>query len=216
MGCWVPNVVTISSTRGLGYTVVMRITLPLVCFIAARSLTAQTRPDGAQRVWLELQLGGSSMSPNCAGCAQQSRFGGPSATAALGATITPRFGVAVLYREFDEFSFDYSHSGHYTVAFGQYLLNPDQLVGVTINGGLGYGTQHGDEPPYGDNGGGPVLAGGLGFRLPTASTFAFTLNFDLMKTLSGNLRTPAGHGSTYQPLLFTIGLGLNIAGSSQK
>ena len=212
-----PNVLApVLGTRGLGYTAVMRVTLPLICLLVARGLAAQAVPQGAQRVWLELQLGVSSMSPNCGGCAQQSRFGGPSATAALGATITPRFGVALLYREFDEFSFDYSHSGRYTVAFGQYLLNPDQAVGMTLNGGLGYGTQHGDEPPYGDNGGGAILAGGLGFRLPAATTFAFTLNFDLMKTLSGNLRTPTGQGSRYQPLLFTVGLGLNIAGSSQK
>ncbi|HKW47513.1 MAG TPA: hypothetical protein VJN70_08705 [Gemmatimonadaceae bacterium] len=102
----------------------MRITLFLLCLLAAPTLTAQTLPEGPQRFWLELQIGASTQQPNCGGCLQPSRIGGPTATAALGATITQRVGVALLVREFDEFSLEESHSGKYLVGLGQYLLNP--------------------------------------------------------------------------------------------
>ena len=143
-------------------------------------------------------------------------MGGPTASAAVGMTFTPRFGVAVLVRRFDEFSFEESHSAQYAVGYGQYLLNSGDLIGITLNAGLGYGAQKGDAPPYGDNATGAVLAGGLGFRLPSSTTFGFTVNFDIMKSVSGHVATTTGPGSSYRPLLFTIALGLNIASSSQK
>lgn len=194
----------------------MRLTLAVPCLIAARSLSAQALPAGPQRVWFELGVGGATQHPNCSGCAQKTGMGGPTASAALGATITPRFGVAALVREFAEFSFEESHSANYVIGLGQYLLNRGDAVGITVNAGLGYGAQHGDQAPYGDNGGGLVLAGGWAMRMPSTTTFALTLDFDLMKSVSGKVRTTTGPGSSYHPLLFTIALGLNIAGSSQK
>jgi hypothetical protein len=184
----------------------------LAFLVSPRTLAAQAKPAGAERVWLELGLGGSRQDPACDGCAQRSKMGGPSASLAGGITITPRFGVAAQLREFAEFSFDYSHSATYIVGLAQYSRAGTDWL--TVNAGLGYGAQSGDEPPYGDNGGGAVVVAGIAMRLPSASTFALTLNVDWMKSITGNVQTTSGQGgSSYRPLLFTIDLGLNIAGS---
>jgi hypothetical protein len=169
---------------------------------------AQAPPLGAHRPWIELGLGGSRQDAYCAGCVQHT-IGGPSASLSLGATLTDRFGVALLLRKFSEFSWDQSHDADYFVGLAQYSIRP----GITLNGGLGYGAQHGDDAPYGDNGSGTVIAGGVAFRFPERSTFGLTLNVDWMKSVSGTVRTLSGPGSSYHPLLFTVGLGLNLAGS---
>jgi hypothetical protein len=182
--------------------------IPFALLVSASTLAAQAQPAGPQHLWVELGLGVSRQDPNCDGCVQQTRMGGPSASLSVGLTITPRFGVALLGRAFSEFSFDYSHSASYFVGLAQWSPAP----GVTLNGGLGQGAQHGDHPPDGDNGNGSVVAGGIAFRLPSKTAFGLTLNFDGIKSLSGTLRTASGQpGSSYRPLLLTIGLGLNIA-----
>ncbi|HEY7236802.1 MAG TPA: hypothetical protein VH539_21760 [Gemmatimonadaceae bacterium] len=177
------------------------------------TLAGQAQPAGPQRVWVELGLGGSAQTPNCDGCFQTVRMGGPSASLALGLTITPSFGVALLGRAFAEISFDYSHSASYFVGLAQWAPVP----GITLNAGLGEGQQHGDDPPYGDNGSGAVVAAGVAIRLPSKSTFGLTLNADWIKSVSGTLRTASGQpGSSYRPLLFTVGLGLNIASANMS
>jgi hypothetical protein len=37
-----------------------------------------------------------------------------------------------------------------------------------------------------------------------------------MKSVSGTVRTLGSPGSSYHPLLFTLGLGLNVAGSTAR
>jgi hypothetical protein len=179
----------------------------------ARRTGAQAPADGAQRLWLELGLGGSRQDPNCAACAQRSTIGGPSVSIAAGLTITPRFGVGVLARQFAEFSFDYSHSATYYLGLAQFTPGTRRVI--VFNAGLGVGQQHGDQAPYGDNGSGTVAAAGIALRVPPGSIFGLTLTADLIKSMTGTVTPASGRaGSTYRPLLFTIGLGLNIAGES--
>jgi hypothetical protein len=178
-----------------------------------RRTDAQAPAEGARRIWFELGLGGSRQDPNCTGCYQQSAVGGPSASLAAGITITPRFGVGVLAREFSEFSFEYSHSGTYYLGLAQFTPGPRHFV--VVNAGVGIGQQHGDHPPYGDNGNGAVAAAGITLRVPPGSTFGLTLTADFIKSMTGTVRTASGEtGSSYRPLLFTVGLGLNISSDS--
>jgi len=176
-------------------------------------LAAQAPPLGAHRPWIELGLGASRQDAYCDHCVQHT-IGGPSASLAIGVTLTERFGVGVLGRKFGEFSWDQKHSADYVVGLAQYSIKP----GLTLNGGLGYGAQHGVRPPYGDdNGSGMVVAGGVAWRLAPKSAFGLTLNADYMKTVTGTLSTLGSlPGSSYRPLLFTLGLGLNVATSSAK
>ena len=172
-----------------------------------RSAPAQAAPEGPTRLWLQLGLGGSGQNPHCADCAQRTAIGGPSATAAVGFTVTPSIGFAVVGREFGEFSFENSHSATYFLALAQYVIPP-----LTLNAGLGTSAQHGDHAPYGDNGTGAAVAAGLALRLPAHTAFGLTLDVDWIKSVSGTLRTASGlPGSSYRPTLFTIGLGINIA-----
>ena len=173
-----------------------------------RRVAAQAQPEGAKRVWIELGLGASRQDPYCAGCVQQSRMGGPAVTGAIGLTLTNHFGLALAAREFSEFSFEQSHSATYFLALAQYTLAPP----LRLNVGLGTSSQHGDHAPYGDNGTGSAVTGGFALRLPTNSTFGLTLEVDWIKTVSGTLRTASGlPGSSYRPMLFTIGVGINLA-----
>ena len=97
-----------------------RVALPALIFAApvgwAHSVAAQARPEGPLRPWIQLGLGGSQQYPHCARCEQPMMIGGPTATLAVGLTLTPRLGIAVLGREFSEFSFDFSHSATYYLA----------------------------------------------------------------------------------------------------
>ena len=180
--------------------------------VPSRMLAAQAPPVGAHRPWLELGLGGSRQDAFCDGCIQH-RIGGPTGSLAVGTTVTDRFGVGLLVRKFSEFSFDYSHAASYVVGLAQYSIG----FGLTLNGGLGYGAQHGDRPPDGDNGSGMVVVGGVAWRLAPKSALGLTLNADYMKTVTGTLSTlGSAPGSSYRPLLFTLGLGLNVATSSEK
>ncbi|MFL5614901.1 MAG: hypothetical protein ACJ796_14655 [Gemmatimonadaceae bacterium] len=173
-------------------------------------LAAQAPPLEAHRPWIELGLGASREAANCGSCYQK-KMGGPAASLSFGATITPRFGFAVLLRKFAEFSFEDSHEANYAIALAQYSPAP----GLTLNGGLGYGSQFGDDPPYSDSGSGAVLGGGIALRLPPTSTFGLTLHVDWLKTVSGKARMRSDQpGTSYRPLLFTIGLGLNLAGDA--
>jgi hypothetical protein len=184
-------------------------------FIFAANTQAQAPADGGQRIWFELGLGGSRQDPNCTACAQQSAVGGISATIAAGLTITPRFGIAVLGRKFDEFSFETSHDATYVIGLAQLAPAPQRFI--VFNLGIGSGIQHGDNPPYGDNGRGTVVAGGLALRVPSSSTFGLTLTADLIKSMTGALRTVSGRpSSSYRPVLLTIGLGLNISGETSR
>ena len=183
----------------------------LSALVASRTLAAQALPLGEHRPWIEFGLGGSSQDPNCARCRQPGRIGGPSASISMGVTITQSFGLALLLRKFGEFNFEESHDASYVVGLAQY----SPLPGIIFNGGVGTGSQSGDHPPYGDNGSGTVVSGGIAFRFPEKRTFGLTVTLDWMKTVSGALRTASNQpGSSYRPLLFTLGLGLNIAGSS--
>lgn len=177
------------------------------------SIAAQARPEGPLRPWIELGLGGSGQDPHCADCAQSTKIGGPSATAAIGLTLTRRLGFAVVGRAFSEFSFENSHSATYYLALAQFSPAPP----LTLNAGLGTSAQHGDHAPYGDNGAGAAVAAGFALRLPARSTFGLTLDVDWIKTVSGTLGTASGiPGSSYRPTLFTVGLGINLAGDPDK
>jgi hypothetical protein len=190
--------------------------LVLILFSAlvpSQTLAAQAMPLGAHRPWVELGLGGSSQDPNCAGCFQKPRIGGATASLSIGTTITQHFGIALLVHKFSEFSFEWSHDADYIVGLAQFSHEP----GLTFNGGLGTGSQRGDDPPEGDNGSGTVIGGGIAWRLPSKSTFGLTLTADWMKSVSGSVRTKSGQqGSSYRPLLITLGLGLNLALSDGK
>jgi hypothetical protein len=185
----------------------------LICALAPlRILSAQALPLGAHRPWIELGLGSSREAANCASCYQQ-KVGGPAASLSFGETITPRFGLAVLLRTFTEFDFENTHDANYVVALAQYSPAP----ALTLNGGLGFGSQFGDDPPYSDRGTGAVIGGGIALRLPPTSTVGLTLNADWLKTVSGTARSRSDQaGTSYRPLLFTIGLGLNLAASASK
>lgn len=175
----------------------------------AHSIAAQARPEGQLRPWIELGLGGARQDPHCANCAQRTTMGGPTATAAIGLTVTRHLGFAVVGRAFSEFSFDNSHSATYYLALAQYSPAPP----LTLNAGLGTSAQHGDDTSYGDNGTGAAVAAGVALRLPAHTTFGLALDVDWIKTVSGTRRTASGlQGSSYRPMLFTIGLGLSIAG----
>jgi hypothetical protein len=175
-------------------------------------LGAQARPDGLERPWIELALGGSTMAPNCGACAQRSRIGGPSLTLAAGVTVNPDFGIGLLGREFATLSYDYTHSASYLLAVGQY--SPQWGRSVTLDFGFGVGHQQGDNPPYGDNGTGAVLDLGVTLRGPARGIFGLTLNADVLESVSGSLTTlPNQTGSAYHPTLITIGVGLSLAGS---
>ena len=179
----------------------------------AHSIAAQARPEGPWRPWIELGLGGSRQDPHCADCAQRTAIGGPTATAAIGLTVTGRLGFAVVGRAFSEFSFENSHSATYYLALAQFSPAPP----LTLNAGLGTSAQHGDHPPDGDNAAGAAVAAGLALRLPAHSTFGLTLDVDWIRTVSGTLRTASGlPGSSYRPTLFTIGLGISLAGDPDE
>ena len=175
----------------------------------AHSVAAQARPEGPSRPWIELGLGASRQEPHCADCAQRTTIGGPTATAAIGVTVTGQLGFAVVARAFSEFSFDNSHSATYYLALAQY----SPAAPLTLNAGLGRSAQHGDDPTYGDSGTGAAVAAGFALRLPPHTSFGLALDVDWIKTVSGTRRTASGlPGSSYRPMLFTIGLGINIAG----
>lgn len=178
-----------------------------------RSAAAQATPEGPKRLWLQFGLGGSGQNPHCADCAQRTTIGGPSATAAVGFTVTPHIGIAVVGRAFSEFSFENSHSATYFLALAQFSPAPP----LTLNVGLGSSAQHGHDVSYGDNGNGAAVAAGVALRLPAHTAFGLTLDVDWIKTVSGTRRTASGlPGSSYRPLLFTVGLGINIASDSTQ
>ena len=131
----------------------------------------------------------------------------------MGTTVTDRFGVGLLLRKFVEYSWDRGHSANYVVGLAQYSIE----FGLTLNAGLGYGAQHGDRPPDGDNGSGMVIGGGVALRFSPKTRSSLTLNADWMKSVSGTVRTVGIRpSSSYHPLLFTLGLGLNGASASRK
>jgi hypothetical protein len=110
-------------------------------------------------------------------------------------------------------SWDKGHSANYVVGLAHYSIE----FGLTFNGGLGYGAQRGDDPPNGDTGSGMVIGGGVALRLSPKTRNSLTLNADWMKSMSGTVRTLGIRpGSSYHPLLFTLGLGLNGAAASKK
>jgi hypothetical protein len=199
----------------------MRLLVFILCsaLVSSRISAAQALPLGAHRPWIELGLGGSRQDAYCDGCIQHT-IGGPSVSLAVGTTFTDRFGAGLLLRKFVELSWDESHWANYVVGLAQYSIWP----GLTLNGGLGYGAQHGDHPPYGDNGSGMVIGGGVALRLWPKTAASLTLNADWMKSVSGTVRTLGSPGSSYHPLLFTLGLGLNgtlglglnVAGSTAR
>ena len=188
---------------------VLQLLIVVAAVACTRSLAAQASPEGPRRLWFELGLGASRQEPHCADCAQPTTIGGPTATAALGLKVTERLGFAVVGRRFTEFSFENSHTATYYLGLAQVSLAPP----LTLNVGLGSSAQDGQDVPYDDNGTGASVAAGFSLRLPSRSTFGLALNVDWIKTVSGTRRTASGlPGSSYRPMLFTIGLGLNIAG----
>lgn len=186
----------------------------LIALLASpASLGAQAHPATRLAPWIEFGFGRGRLDPDCAGCAQTSSMNQATGSVTLGLTITPRLGVAVLGREFSGWATMLDgHIARYVVVLGQYSPVP----GLTMNVGTGIGEQLGDPPPNGDNGRGSVVAAGLALRLPPARTFGLTLTADLIKTVSGSVKTVAGGvGSSYRPLLLSVGLGVNIAASGE-
>jgi len=183
-------------------------TLLFLCItvVTPSAVRAQALPLGAHRQSMEVGLAGSRQDSYCAGCVQHT-IGGPAVSLSLGTTLTDRFGIALLLRKFVEFSWENGHAANYVVGLAQYSPTP----GLTLNGGVGYGAQHGADPPSGDNGSGAVIGGGVALRHTARSTVGLTLNIDWMKSVTGRVRTLSGPGSSYHPLLFTVGLGVNMA-----
>jgi hypothetical protein len=159
----------------------------------ATAARAQARPEAAGRIWGELGIEGARQAPSCRGCVS---LGGPALTVAAGLALPQGFGVALLGRAFQAFSFDYSQGSKYVVALGQYT--PPSLALLTLNAGAGWARHRGD-----DNGEGAVLAAGVALRLPARSRVALSVTADAMQTVGGR--------TSYQPQLFSVGLALSIA-----
>src|SRR3954471_18738765 len=98
----------------------VRLLLVAANLALTRSAGAQAPPEGAHRFWIELGLGASRQDPHCAGCEQPTTIGGPTATFAVGLTLTKRLGLALVGREFSEFSFENSHSATHYLALAQF------------------------------------------------------------------------------------------------
>jgi hypothetical protein len=132
-----------------------------------RPARAQARPDGADRVWAEVGLGGARQDQRCRGCARAGAIGGPAVSLSAGVTLPRGWGVAAQGRAFQEFSFEYSQSSRYGVALVQY--SPPGLAALTLNAGAGWGSHRGDSAPYANDGSGGVLAAGVALRAPHRS-----------------------------------------------
>jgi hypothetical protein len=180
--------------------------LGLVLAAPRSALRAQARPAGAGRLWAELGVAGSRQEPRCAACLRRGALAGPSVALALGATLPRGWGVAVQGRHFSEFSIEYSQSSRYGVVLAQY--SPSGLAGLTLNGGAGWGDHRGGGGPYANEGSGAVAAAGVALRLPRRSAAGLSVTADLLQALGGD----AGP----RPRLVSVGLGLNLAGTTAR
>ena len=177
--------------------------------LATRS-KAQAMPSGAKRAWLELNAGIARQDQNCRGCTLPGTIGGFTAAGAIGLTVTPKVGLAVVARDFTEFSFEYSQTSTYYIALAEY--NPVPTLPLTINGGVGAGQHRGDNAPYGNNGSGSVLAAGLALRIPGGRSRAgLTVTADWILSVSGRSTASSGQTTPAHPSLLALGLGLNVA-----
>lgn len=183
-------------------------TMALLLLAAPQLLaTAQAMPAGALRPWIEIGLGGTSEHQSCSGCST-AKFGGPTATAAAGLTITPRLGIGLRCRAMDVVSFDYSQGSSAVFALAQYRPDPT-FPNLTLNLGLGGSRDYGDDSSPYAKGSGALVTAGVAVRYPSSSLFGFTLAADWSEGV-GSRDDRSGRLRSYRPSTFTLGIGLNL------
>ncbi len=171
---------------------------------------AQSKPEGAGRVWAEVSLGGAQQSQGCRACVRHDRIRGLSVSGSIGTSFSHGLGAAVLFRAFEEINFDFTQGSRYAVGLAQYT--PARMTFVTLNAGAGFGTHHGDPAPYANSGRGAVLAVGLAARMTAGGDVAVSVSSDVLQSVSGVRESAAGQASSpYHPRLVTVGVGLSFA-----
>jgi hypothetical protein len=185
---------------------VVRVAVLVAAMLGVRTgavVQAQGRPVGDGRIWFELGLAASQQAGRCVTCTP-SAIGGASVSAAGGVTLSRGFGVAVLGRAFQQFSFESSLSSRYFMALAQYA--PARVPVLTLNAGAGWARHSGDDVSRDpSNGSGAALYAGTALRLPARSTYAITLTADILQSIEGS---PSPH-----PRLFSVGLAIGAATS---
>jgi len=165
---------------------------------------AQGRPAGDGRIWVELGLAASQQEGRCVTCTP-SAIGGASVSAAGGVTLRRGFGVAVLGRAFQQFSFESSLNSRYLVAIAQYA--PSRAPLLSLNAGAGWARHAGEIVGDPRSGSGAVLYAGSALRIPAHSSFAVVVTADVLQSIEGS---PSPH-----PRLFSVGLAIGAATKSQ-
>lgn len=181
----------------------------LCVVLAPATLTAQSQPNGAGRVWLEVGVGGASQAQGCARCVRSTTIGGVEASAAAGMTFSRGLGVAVLLRGFQEITFDATQGSKYVLGLVQYTL--PRVPYLTFNAGAGRGAHKGSPVEYANTGSGAVVSAGLALRLPARGRVALGLSSDLIQSISGTRESTDTRHSPYHPRLFTVGISLSMA-----
>ena len=179
--------------------------LVMIVHLAAwpEAVHAQGRPLGnSPRLWLELGVSAAAQAHRCATCIGSATIGGGSATAAAGVTLPKGFGVGILGRAFNQFSFESSLQSRYVIALGQYM--PPAVSSLTLNLGGGQGRHSSDQPDVASNdGSGTVFYAGAALRVPPRSGLAVILTADVVQAIDGTPRT--------HPRLLSIGISLGAA-----
>lgn len=179
--------------------------LLMIIHLAARPVIghAQGRPSGdSPRVWLELGVSAAAQEHRCTTCIGSATIGGGSATAAAGVTLPNGFGVGLLGRAFNQFSYEYSLQSRYVIALAQYT--PPAVSVLTLNVGGGQGRHSSNDPIVSSSDGtGTVLYAGTALRLPPRGGLAVSLTADVLQSIEG---TPRSH-----PRLMSIGISLGAA-----
>ena len=164
---------------------------------------AQGRPSGnSPRLWLEVGLSAAAQAGRCESCIGSATIGGGNATAAAGITLPNGFGVGLLGRAFNQFSFESSLRSRYVIALAQYA--PAAVSFLTLNVGGGQGRHFSNDPTVASSdGSGTVLYAGTALRLPPRGGLAVSLTADVLQSIEG---TPRSH-----PRLMSIGISLGAA-----
>lgn len=178
-------------------------TVAMVSFLSSMTARAQARPDVPGRIWGEFGIARARHDGTCNGCSFRGSVSGAAITASAGLTVDHGLGIAVAGRIFQSLSFDFSRSGKYALALGQYT--PSVAPAITLNAGGGYGSHSGDGVPS-VNGNptsraGAVVSLGVAVRMMPRSRGALALTADMIRSVSG----------PYRPNLFALGLAINVS-----
>ena len=175
-------------------------------------IAAQARPSGAHRPWLELGLGAGREHQNCTGCGSPQISGGVIFTLAGGTTITPSLGVGVEGRAFEEFNLENKgQSSRDLLVVGQYTPPiPGRFTTFDLGAGGGWHFGHGSRTE--NSGQGAIVSIGFALRVPSPTNVALALTADRIQNITGRTATSGGGSTSYRPTLFSVGLGLSLAG----